>query len=132
MANRNQILTAANIRYLLALKELCPENGFTRCVHVAEKLEISKPSVHAMMNSLKEMKLIEKDHYGTVHFTEEGFRLATLYEEYFAIVMSSLSDKFSDEKYLALAVCAFLAEIPPERLETLRNENESIDISQAV
>lgn len=123
MANRNQILTAANIRYLLCLKELCPEDGYTRCVHVADKLGISKPSVHAMMNSLKDMKLIEKDHYGTVRFTAEGYRLSTLYEEYYSIVSGSVSDKFSDEKYLELAVCAFLAEIPPEMLESLRNKD---------
>lgn len=123
MANRNQILTAANIRYLLALKTLCPEDGYTRCVHVADKLGISKPSVHAMMNSLKDMKLIAKDHYGTVRFTAEGYRLSSLYEDYYSIVSESLADKFSDEKYLELAVCAFLAEIPPERLESLRNKD---------
>lgn len=105
------------------LERALPEDGYTRCVHVADKLGISKPSVHAMMNSLKDMKLIEKDHYGTVRFTAEGYRLSTLYEEYYSIVSSSVSDKFSDEKYLELAVCAFLAEIPPEMLESLRNKD---------
>lgn len=67
-----QALSASNIKYLLALRSLCGPSNEIRCVSVADALGISKASVHAMMNALKEKNLIEKNHYGMVHFTPGG------------------------------------------------------------
>ena len=74
-----QALSASNIKYLLALRSLCGPSNEIRCVSVADALGISKASVHAMMNALKEKNLIEKNHYGMVHFTPEGRSLADQY-----------------------------------------------------
>ena len=81
-----QALSASNIKYLLALRSLCGPSNEIRCVSVADALGISKASVHAMMNALKEKNLIEKNHYGMVHFTPEGRSLA---DQYAAICTAS-------------------------------------------
>ena len=73
-----QALSASNIKYLLALRSLCGPSNEIRCVSVADALGISKASVHAMMNALKEKNLIEKNHYGMVHFTPEARRAVRL------------------------------------------------------
>ena len=57
-------LTASNIRYLLIMQRLDPENKGTRCTDVAEKLKCSKPSVHNMMHTLRDMGIIRRDAYG--------------------------------------------------------------------
>lgn len=66
MANRKSSLTASNIRYLIAIRKLCEDGNGTRCVRIAEVLGVSKPSVHTMINSLKELDLVRKDRYGEV------------------------------------------------------------------
>ena len=99
-----QALSASNIKYLLALRSLCGPSNEIRCVSVADALGISKASVHAMMNALKEKNLIEKNHYGMVHFTPEG---------------RSLHRVSSEEAALRAALCAFLAELPPDHLGRL-------------
>ena len=124
MPVRNQALTAANIRYLLVLRQLCPDDGVTRCVHVAEMLGISKSSVHTMMNSLKDMELIEKDRYGTVRFTEKGSRLSTLYTDYFEFMSRELYGVIPQSASRDIAVCAFLAEVPEKDLELAKQRRE--------
>ena len=71
MANRIA-LTAANIRYLLALKTLEKEGAGTRSVDIASSLGLSKPSVHNMMNTFTEMGLVSKNAYGAAFLTELG------------------------------------------------------------
>ena len=44
-------LTASNIKYLLVLKDLDAGRKGTRCVDVASKLGVSRPSVYTMINS---------------------------------------------------------------------------------
>ena len=99
-----QALSASNIKYLLALRSLCgPSNA----------------SVHAMMNALKEKNLIEKNHYGMVHFTPEGRSLADQYAACYDVLAGYLHRVSSEEAALRAALCAFLAELPPDHLGRL-------------
>lgn len=50
MTNR-RTLTASNIRYLLTMKELDRDGCGVRCVDLASALNLSKPSVHNMMDT---------------------------------------------------------------------------------
>ena len=43
MTNRNPALTAANIRYLLVIRELDTEKRGARCIDVAKALGVTKP-----------------------------------------------------------------------------------------
>ena len=107
-----QALSASNIKYLLALRSLCGPSNEIRCVSVADALGISKASVHAMMNALKEKNLIEKNHYGMVHFTPEGRSLADQYAACYDVLAGYLHRVSSEEAALRscrrtiLAVCA--------------------------
>ena len=83
MANRKQILTASNIKYSLALYALNPDSTGIRCIRLAKALGVSKPSVHKMISTLKDMKLVRKDLYGTVSFTDTGHELARQYSGYY-------------------------------------------------
>ena len=67
-ADGRQPLTGANIKYPLALNKLCRDKDRMRSVHIAEKLGITKSSVHTMLKALREMGLIHKDASG-IHLT---------------------------------------------------------------
>ncbi|ARP50472.1 MULTISPECIES: metal-dependent transcriptional regulator [Caproicibacterium] len=119
MTNRKQILTASNIKYLLALYALNSDGSGTRCVRIAEALGITKPSVHAMIDTLKEMKLVRKDLYGAVSFTDTGRELARKYSKYYEVLCSYLRVLLPDESDVGSAACALMAEVEPEHLEEM-------------
>lgn len=120
MRQRNQILTASNIKYLLAISSLSCDHGGIRCVNVANALGITKPSVHTMINTLCAMNLATKAKYGTVQLTPEGESLAALYRQYYTIVRSHLEDTLflSAEQAKSIAFL-LLAEIPETELRTM-------------
>ena len=72
MHNTERNMTAASIRYLLAGHALCAQGQGARCVDVAERLGVTKPSAHAMIESLCRMGLAQKKRYSSVYLTEEG------------------------------------------------------------
>ena len=97
-----QALSASNIKYLLALRSLCGPSNEIRCVSVADALGISKASVHGM-----------------VHFTPEGRSLADQYAACYDVLAGYLHRVSSEEAALRAALCAFLAELPPDHLGRL-------------
>ncbi|PKM71830.1 MAG: hypothetical protein CVU91_11785 [Firmicutes bacterium HGW-Firmicutes-16] len=111
-----QTLSAAGIRYLIVLNDLDGECGI-RSIDIAEKLALTKPSVHRMIEALSGRALVNKVKYGTVFLTDEGRRIAIRYASYFDVVFFFLSQKLSltpeDAKNAAVAL---LAEIPDERI----------------
>ena len=110
----NQPLTAANIKYLLTLRELEPSgNGGIRCVDVAKKLNITKPSVHTMIKNLRDLGLVVKEHYGAIYMTESGKRAAESYLAHYSALRHSMinSIDLTDEDCRDL-VCKALAKAP--------------------
>ena len=83
--------TAANIKYLLVLHEMdcCTERGI-RCVDIAKRLNITKPSVHTMINNLRDLGLVAKEHYGSVYMTDAGRHAAKRYLEHYSSLKHSL------------------------------------------
>ena len=109
MANRIA-LTAANIRYLLALKTLEKEGAGTRSVDIASSLGLSKPSVHNMMNTFTEMGLVSKNAYGAAFLTELGNETANRYVRYYDSVEGLLKGSFPGAGDVGSATCYLLAE----------------------
>lgn len=112
-----QTLSAANIRYLIALNALDREGG-VRCVDIAQTLGITKPSVHRMMEAMCDMALIVKAKYGTVSLTETGRALAESYAAYYTTIGGYFAGRLSltpDEA--GEAALALLAAVPGERAE---------------
>lgn len=50
--------------------------GHIRCVDVAKRMNVSKPSVNKAMNVLKEKGLVNQQVYGEIHLTEAGREFA--------------------------------------------------------
>lgn len=111
-----QTLSAACIRYLIVLNALDRECG-VRCVDIAEKLALTKPSVHRMIEALSARDLVKKVKYGTVFLTEDGRRLAARYATCFDIVFRFLSQRLSlPPEHAQNAAFALLAEIPNDQI----------------
>ena len=107
----NVSLTASNIKYLLILHELecCTERGI-RCVDIAKRLNITKPSVHTMINNLRDMGLVVKEHYGSVYMTDAGKHAAKRYIEHYAsLKRSMMGSAFSADDDCRDFVCKMLA-----------------------
>ena len=81
MAENKKPLTAANIKYLLAIQSLCTGQSGVRCTDLARRLNVAKPSVHAMVRSLSEQGLAAKERYGTIFLTEAGQQMAAQYAQ---------------------------------------------------
>lgn len=82
-------LSAAQIRYLLAMHEIA-RDGKLRSNEVAEKMSVSRPSVHRMLAQLEKMKLITKERYSFVMLTKQGAEIA----ESYAVHLQRLSQYF--------------------------------------
>lgn len=79
-------LTEAQIKYLLALYEL-QQQGAVRLTRIAERLHVSKPSVHRMLGQLEEFQLVDLSQKGCLRLTEAGISVALEYTEQFQILM---------------------------------------------
>ena len=113
VADKEKAMTSANIRYLLTLLELQGKEGGVRCVDLAARLQVSKPSVHAMVASLCELGLAEKKRYGTVHLTEEGRAMAEEYARCYQPLYQLMSGILAmEEPVSSNVVCTVLSQIP--------------------
>lgn len=73
-------LTNARIRYLIALWELDPEGKGIRSIALARKLNVSRPSVHAMIERLTDSGFVNKEHYGIIYLSAKGLKAAEHYK----------------------------------------------------
>lgn len=80
-----EIITASNIRYLIALDKLNEEGKGIKCVDVANALGFSKPSIYNMMKALYDMGFVAKIDRGFIFLTEKGKLFAAKYRSYFNI-----------------------------------------------
>ena len=127
-----QLLTAANIRYLLVMSELMQDGKGVRCVDIADSLGITKPSVHTLMNTLRDMQLIRKDRYGEAFFTDDGRDLAERYSRYFDAICSSLSSLLTNEADVKAAAYALLAEVPEASLEGMLRDPDGSSLREVL
>ena len=65
-------LSASLEDYLKEIYLLNLEGQEVRVTDIARSLGISKPSVNRAMNTLKELQLLEHEHYGKIILTESG------------------------------------------------------------
>ena len=92
MPNQEKPLTPSAIGYLLILSEFCRDGRGARCIDVAARMNVSKPSAHAMIRNLCEMQLAEKEHYGIVYLTQAGRKAAALYETCYEPLFARMQD----------------------------------------
>jgi Mn-dependent DtxR family transcriptional regulator len=69
--------------YLEAVLVLQQQNGYVRCVDVAEYLGVTKPSVSRAVKELSKKKCLQKKDDGTLSLTEQGWQIAQqIYEKH--------------------------------------------------
>ena len=76
-------LTAAHLRYLLAIYDVSQTHLDICSRSIAEKLGVTKPSVVRIMNLLMERGMIVKEHYGKIYLTDRGILTSALPERAF-------------------------------------------------
>ena len=64
--------------YLEAILLITQEKGHCRSIHIAETLDVTKPSVSVAVGKLIEAGLITMDDEKMIHFTDIGQQLAEL------------------------------------------------------
>ena len=76
-------LTSSMEDYLEAVFMLQKQNGYVRCVDVAEQLRVNKPSVSWAVKELSKKKYLTKEADGTLFLTELGLKFAEqIYEKH--------------------------------------------------
>ena len=114
MDNQTVSLTASNIRYLLAIEDLDRNGKGVRCVDVAQALGITKPSVHSMVDSMKDMGLLEKPRYGVIRLTDLGRSTADRYQVYFQTICRHFAQFLPQRQDVLAAAFALLSELKLE------------------
>lgn len=116
-------LTASQIRYLLVLKRLDKGDG-VKSVDIANELQLSKPSVHNMMDFFLEQDIIHKEPKRQVYLTERGLKMAKEYEAYHMVLKRKLFSGKAPDCTADIAICAFLAELSKKNLKDLTKSKE--------
>ncbi len=118
MAN-HKTLTASNIRYLLAMRELSSDLSGVKSKDIAASLGLSKPSVHNMMDTLTDMGLVSKNAYGAAFLTEQGIALADRYSKCYDIFYSLLSQYPGSIENLSGVVCYLLSQMTENGIDNM-------------
>ncbi len=114
----NQNLTASHIRYLLALNRLDTGCGI-RSVDVAKDLNLTKTSVHKMMNTFLSLSYIEKVPNGLVYLTPYGSRQAEAFGKHHRHLKQKLFGSGHGDATADMAIYAFLAQLSDASLAAL-------------
>lgn len=72
-----------------------------RLTDIANKMGLSKASVNKAVNQLKELNLLNHNHYGSISFTEEGYEIAKSIAKKHAILLSFFTDVLHIDECIA-------------------------------
>lgn len=108
-------LTAAHLRYLLAIYEVSQTHLDICSRSIAEKLNVTKPSVVRIMNLLMDRGMIVKEHYGKIYLTDRGIFVTKAVRAQLETVLTHFPpvriDMTEEERYnAALALTSALPE----------------------
>ena len=76
--------------YLLTIKKISNSKHVIRSVDVASQMEYSRASIHKMLGTLKKLKLIDQEYYGSIKLTSLGSRVANAYQKKYDTIVSAL------------------------------------------
>ncbi|NLL62836.1 MAG: helix-turn-helix domain-containing protein [Ruminococcaceae bacterium] len=102
------------------------QNGVgVKNIELALALNFNKSSVHNMLKTLKESKIVTQEHFGLIHLTNEGRKKAMKYEKCFRLLEKKISDLCGVNAITENAICGILAELPLEKIEILYAHNNN-------
>ena len=83
-------MTEALEDYLEAIGVLIEANTEARVKDIADRLQVSKPTVHAALHDLEDRGYVMHEPYGAVHLTKSGKALAEVIREKHRVIKSFL------------------------------------------
>ncbi|QAT49267.1 MarR family transcriptional regulator [Caproiciproducens sp. NJN-50] len=69
-------LSSTHLRYLYTIYEISLAASDVRSASVAERMQVTRPSVARMLGVLIQKKLVTKELYGKIHLTDSGLFIA--------------------------------------------------------
>ena len=94
-------ITYAAEDYIKAIYFLQVQDDYVRVTDLADKLNVSKPSVTRAVNKLKQKKFVEHENYGSLKLTAKGFLYAENIVVRHDVLIKFLCDLLGVEKKLA-------------------------------
>lgn len=85
-------LTNSQEEYLKMIYVLSSTEKIARVTDIAQKLNITKPSVNKGIKTLKEMQLVNYETYGEITLTEKGIKIARAIIKRFDIIKIFLKE----------------------------------------
>jgi DtxR family transcriptional regulator, Mn-dependent transcriptional regulator len=113
--------------YLETVYILEKNHGHAHVVEIAERLEVSKPSVTKAMNQLKAKKMVNKEPYGSITLTEKGKKISERIHKNHQLIASFLRHSLKlDPKEADQNACRIEHILSQEMLKAIKdylNEN---------
>ena len=113
--------------YLEAIHNIISKKGYVRTKNIAEELNVTPPSVSAMLKKLNAEELILYEKYGGITLTDKGQKIAkavrhrhTILKKFLKIIMVSSGNAEND-------ACKLEHNLSPESINQLTNFVEFIE-----
>jgi DtxR family Mn-dependent transcriptional regulator len=114
--------------YLEAIWNLQDKKGYIKAKDIAEKLEISRPSVSEMIKKLSENEYIVYEKYGGIIFTGKGKKLAQEIKKRHTLLVEFLKIIGVDEQNAQTDACKLEHDISPKTITCLLEFVEFINL----
>ncbi|HER23609.1 MAG TPA: HTH domain-containing protein [Candidatus Atribacteria bacterium] len=122
-------MTTRNVEdYLETIWNLQDKKGYVKAKDIAERLEISRPSVSGMIRKLSENSYILYERYGGIVLTKKGKKLAQEIKERHTLLVDFLKIIGVDEQNAQTDACKLEHDISPETINCLLKFVEFISL----
>ena len=113
-------MTTRNMEdYLEAIWNLQDKKGYVKAKDIAERLEVSRPSVSEMIKKLAENNYILYEKYGGIVFTDKGEKLAREIKRCHSLLVEFLKIIGVDEQNAQQDACKLEHDVSPETITCL-------------
>lgn len=113
-------MTTRNMEdYLEAIWNLQDKKGYVKAKDIAERLEVSRPSVSGMIKRLSENNYILYEKYGGIVFTEKGKKLAQKIKKRHNLFVEFLKIIGVSEQNAQTDACRLEHDVSPETITCL-------------
>ena len=117
----NKKLSSQMEDYLEAIFHLCREEGVARVKAIADRLEVTNPSVVGAIRKLKNRNLVIQEPYGYVRLTMEGEEIASAITHRHEVLSDFLKDILGlDHETASVDACKIEHAVSPETVRRLR------------
>jgi DtxR family Mn-dependent transcriptional regulator len=113
--------------YLEVIYHLCRDEGVARVKAIADRLEVTTPSVVGAIRKLKDLNLVIQEPYGYVRLTLEGAEIGGAISHNHEVLSDFLQDILGlDHETASVDACKIEHAVSPETVRRLRAVAEFI------